>query len=90
KSALIVGPKKTLYVATFPVEEKEQFARMAEGMFDIPCSTIPNFLNLTLTPSNQILHPARYYGIFYDWDGSGTYSKQELAQRKGLTLCEFH
>lgn len=31
---------------------------------------------------------ARYYGIFWDWDGERTYSKQELEERKGLTLCE--
>lgn len=32
-------------------------ALRVEAMFDIPCGTVPNFLNLTLTPSNQILHP---------------------------------
>ncbi len=32
---------------------------------------------------------ARYYGIFWDWDGEKTYSKAELAERQGLTLCEF-
>lgn len=31
---------------------------------------------------------ARYYGIFWDWDGEKSYSKAELAERKGLTLCE--
>lgn len=35
---------------------------------------------------NNIL--ARYYGIFWDWDGAKTYSKAELAERQGLTLCE--
>lgn len=32
-------------------------ALMVDAMFDIPCGIVPNFLNLTLTPSNQILHP---------------------------------
>lgn len=57
KEALIVGPKKKLYVASYPVEQRDVMALRVEAMFDIPCGTIPNFLNLTLTPSNQILHP---------------------------------
>lgn len=35
-------------------------------------------------------YEARYYGIFWDWDGVKTYSKAELAERQGLTLCESH
>lgn len=35
--------------------------------------TIPNFLCLTLTPSNQIIHPGRVYGFFKDWDGKTGY-----------------
>lgn len=57
KSAIIVGPKKNLYVASYPVEQRDEMALRVEAMFDIPCGTVPNFLNLTLTPSNQILHP---------------------------------
>lgn len=29
-------------------------AEELRAMFDIPCQTLPNFLNLTLTPSNQV------------------------------------
>jgi opine dehydrogenase len=50
----ILGPKKQLWVATYPVEAREATAREVEAMFDIPCQTLPNFLNLTLTPSNQV------------------------------------
>ena len=57
KAAIIVGPKKKLYVASYPVEQRNEMALRVEAMFDIPCGTVPNFLNLTLTPSNQILHP---------------------------------
>ncbi|CAK4075033.1 unnamed protein product [Aphanomyces euteiches] len=86
KEAKIIGPKKSLYVAAYPVERKEIAARCMEDLFDIPCATVANFLNLTLTPSNQIIHPARYYAIFRDWDGKKTYTKKELEARRGLTL----
>jgi opine dehydrogenase len=87
-AARIIGPKRCLYVAAYPVEHRDSVARRVEAMFDIPCSTLPNFLNLTLTPSNQIIHPARYYGIFRDWDGKRSYSKAEMDARKGMTLYD--
>jgi len=86
KSGKIIGPKKGLYVATYPVEENEAIAEKMSVLWDIPCKTLPNFLNLTLTPSNQIIHPARYFSIFQDWDGVRTYTKEELGERNGLTL----
>jgi hypothetical protein len=74
-------------VACYPVEKKHSAATLMESLFDIPCATVANFLNLTLTPSNQIIHPARYFAIFRDWDGKKTYTMDELAKRRGLTLC---
>lgn len=74
-------------MACYPVERREEAATLMETLFDIPCRTVANFLNLTLTPSNQIIHPARYFAIFRDWDGQRTYSRQELEAREGLTLC---
>lgn len=83
----IIGPKQMLYVACYPVTKKEKAATLMEGLFDIPCQSVANFLCLTLTPSNQIIHPARYYGIFQDWDGKKTYTKEDIKARNGLTLC---
>ncbi|KAH7481717.1 Tauropine dehydrogenase [Phytophthora ramorum] len=82
----IIGPKQCLYVACYPVERKNEAATLMQTLFDIPCKTVANFLNLTLTPSNQIIHPARYYAIFRDWDGKRTYTFEELKKREGLTL----
>ena len=31
---------------------------------------LPDFASIVLNPANQIIHPARYWGIFKDWDGS--------------------
>lgn len=82
----IIGSKQCLYVACYPVERKENAATLMQSLFDIPCEPVANFLNLTLTPSNQIIHPARYYAIFRDWDGKKTYTLEELKKRDGLTL----
>ena len=92
----IIGPKKGLYAAAAPVENTGVACEVCSELFDIPTHPLPNFLSLTLTPSNQIIHPARcawgggalraswarphtshrYYGIFHDWDGTRTYSKE--------------
>jgi len=47
-------------------------------MFDIPVFIAPNFLNLTLTPSNQIIHPARIYSVFKNWDGLSAMKENDI------------
>lgn len=84
----MIGPKKKLFVASYPAEKRDHAARLLESLFDIPCNPVSNFLTLTLTPSNQIIHPARYYAIFQDWDGVRTYTRAELEKRGGMTLCK--
>eukprot|EP00817_Percolomonadidae_sp_ATCC50343_P003951 CAMPEP_0117429510 /NCGR_PEP_ID=MMETSP0758-20121206/9062_1 /TAXON_ID=63605 /ORGANISM="Percolomonas cosmopolitus, Strain AE-1 (ATCC 50343)" /LENGTH=406 /DNA_ID=CAMNT_0005216627 /DNA_START=18 /DNA_END=1234 /DNA_ORIENTATION=- len=80
-SCRMIGPKKVLRVAATPVKEADNVAKLMTKMFDIPCTTIPNFLSLTLTPSNQIIHPARFYGIFeglFKWDGKSGFVQEKI------------
>jgi len=88
KEARILGPKQKNSAAVFPLLMAKPVTNLLSQMYDMPFSVIPNFLNLTLTPSNQIIHPPRYYAIFKDWDGKRTYSLAELKKRQGLTLYE--
>ena len=44
----------------------------------IPSVPLPNFLSLTLCPSNQIIHPGRVYGFFKDWDGKTPFNAKEM------------
>ena len=59
----IIGPKEALYVAVEPKSKELECMHLMEELFDIPTITISNFLTLTLTPSNQIIHPGRIYGV---------------------------
>jgi opine dehydrogenase len=86
KQSWIIGPKQKLFVAASPPSKAASMCAPIAALFDIPCTTVPNFLSLTLAPSNQIIHPARYWAIFRDWDGKKSYSHAELAARNGLTL----
>ena len=38
-------------------------------LLDMPTIDMGNFLNLTLAPGNQILHPGIMYDLFKDWTG---------------------
>lgn len=78
KECKMIGPKKLLYAAATPVERAPIVADLVGKLFDIPCKTVPNFLCLTMVPSNQIIHPGRYYGIFKDWDGKKTYNATDI------------
>lgn len=79
REANIGGPKDYLVVAATPQSKTRECADLVSLLFDIPSKAAPNFLTLTLSPSNQIIHPARYYAIFKDWDGQTPYKKEDIA-----------
>lgn len=58
-SVYMLGKKQRLYMGSIPAsaaaEESESFA----GLFGMPVEALPNYLNVTFTPSNPILHTAR-------------------------------
>lgn len=76
----MIGPKKFLQVTVWPATEdnRKKIKEAVDPLFDIPVTPVPNFLCLTLVPSNQIIHPPRYYGIFKDWDGKKGYPAESI------------
>jgi hypothetical protein len=78
ESVNIIGPKKILYAAVSPLSKKEDICQFMDEMFQMPTVPLPNFLCLTLTPSNQIIHPGRMYGIFKDWDGKQAFDHSKI------------
>jgi len=52
--------------------------RIIEEILETKTELLPNYLNVTLTPSNPLLHPARLYGIFKDYSNGKTYDKIPL------------
>jgi hypothetical protein len=71
-------PRRRSRSCSYPVERVREIASVMESLFDIPCSNLPNFLSVTLTPYNQIIHPATYVSIFRDYDGNCSYTRDEL------------
>ncbi|CAG8597585.1 12865_t:CDS:2 [Funneliformis mosseae] len=66
KCAVLLGHKQYLFVAKLPTQcpNASKFYVEMKKLFAIPVRPLSNFLSITLTPSNQIIHPARMFGLF--------------------------
>lgn len=73
-----VGYREKLFIAAFPHSESKVCCQIISQLFDIPCEALPNYLNITLTPSNQILHTVRLRNIYKDWKDGIMYENVPL------------
>jgi len=78
KDINIIGPKKHLYATCTPLENIHYVCNSINHCYFIPVIPIPGFLNLTLCPSNQIIHPGRVYNQFKNWDGQQTFEASSI------------
>lgn len=66
-SAYILSKKKMLYVASIPHKDVRQAAKILQGLFDIPCTSLNEYLAVTLAPSNPLLHITGLFNIFKNY-----------------------
>lgn len=78
KSVKSTGYRKELHVAALPKAEAKRCAAIVEDIFGIKTTIIPSFLNLTMTPSNPILHTTRLRTLFENWREGMVYHKIPL------------
>lgn len=62
-----IGYRGELHISSLPAAKASECCKLIEGIFGIPCLAIPGILNLTMTPSNPILHTTRMRTIFEDY-----------------------
>ena len=67
RSVYDLGKKNELYIAAVPTEKTKEVCMVMENLFDMKCNSLANYLNVTLTPSNSILHTTRLYTMFHDY-----------------------
>lgn len=72
RSARLLGgrPQLNLAVENVSQEEKEQFARWIGNVFDCQTQLMANYLEVSITNSNPILHTGRLYSMFANRDDS--------------------
>ena len=64
EEVVLIGPKAFLNVCSYPLSKLEATRRLVESMWNTPTRSIPNFLNIMLTPGNQIIHTGRVMGLY--------------------------
>ena len=72
------GYRKELFVGAIPKKEVNDIAKIIANIFNIKCIPLSNYLNVTLTPSNPILHTTRLRTIFKDYKNGVTYDQIPL------------
>lgn len=82
KSANLLGYKKSLRIAIENIEDRMCFQSFMEKCFFAPVTLLENYLEVSLTNSNPILHTGRLYSMFYG-------REKELFPRKILFYKEW-
>ena len=73
-----LGRKSELQIGAIPAFEASKICKCITEFFDIPCVALDNYLAVTLTPSNSILHTARLYSLFKNYKPGDTYPRNFL------------
>ena len=78
KTVCSTGYRGLLHAAALPKSETESCCKLLASIFDIPCQALPDYLNLTLTPSNPILHTTRLRTLYGDYAPGVVYKEIPL------------
>lgn len=74
KIVCATGYRSTLHVAAIPNNETSKCAEMIKSIFsEMEVECLPNYLSVTMTPSNPVLHTARLKTLFDDYTQGKVY-----------------
>lgn len=73
-TAAILSAKKELFVGAIPAGKTDIIANIVEQLLDIPVKRLREYLSITLTPSNPLLHITGLYNVFKDYKRGREYS----------------
>ena len=74
-SCLVYGHKKKIPFCCIPNSESDNVKKILNEIFTYDCIPLDNYLNITLVPSNPILHTSRFYSLFKNWTNNVKYDK---------------
>lgn len=78
KRVRCVGLRKELFLASIPGGKADEMCCFFSDLWQIPCYSLPNYLSVTLIPSNQILHTTRLCTLFNDYKEGMIYKRNPL------------
>ena len=77
-SAALLGYKPQLSIAIEHASEKEPLRATIERLFRTPVQLLSSYYEASLTNSNPLLHPARLYTLWKDWQEGVVYDSQPM------------
>ena len=72
------GLRSEMFLASVPRANTASICEFVAHLFGIRCTPLPNYLCVTLTPSNPILHTTRLRTLFADYKEGVVYGKNPL------------
>ena len=78
KRVCVEGKRDCLYLASIPTSYAKDLSLFISSLFDMPCEPLPNYLCVTMTPSNPILHTTRLATMFADYETGKVYDRNPL------------
>lgn len=75
QSVYMLGKKSEFKIGAIPSAVSTKFVNQLETIFDLSGYIVPNYLSVTLTPSNPIIHTVRLYSLFANYPDE-FYSRQ--------------
>ena len=78
KTVKAIGYRREMSVASIPKKEGKTCGQLIEELIGIKCSVLPNYMNITLTPSNSVLHTTRLKNLFEDYHEGVIYEEVPL------------
>lgn len=87
KEANLLGYRSSYNIAVerASMMEKLEFAKWIEHVFEAPTILRNNYLEVTITNSNPLLHTSRLYSMFVHWDESQRYDHNILFYEEWTT-----
>lgn len=67
ESVFDLGRKEEIFIGTIPSSRADDFSSLFEKLLNVKCIALPNYLAVTLVPSNPILHTSRLYSLFKNY-----------------------
>lgn len=96
KKVRVEGKRDKLFLGSIPTANAEKLATFMAKLFDMPVDVLPNYLCVTMTPSNPILHTIRLCTMFYDYSCGKVYDRNPLfygewddASSELLLKCDY-
>lgn len=76
--ANLLGFKKKLHLCIENYEDKDSLKNELESLLDTPIDILNNYLEVSLSNSNPLLHSARLYTMWKNWKEGIVYPSQSL------------